>query len=157
MRYSIFGIFAGALVAGWVTGGAASASEGIVVQPGTGEFLSFCGAPELTVRIKVDPAKTHSDHFGAGTAQLAAGKGNFGRHENYDELIFIHRGHGSVTLGDESFPAEPGTTMYIPRGIYHGFVNEGEDEMEFLWVSAPPGFEEGLRSGSRPTGQDCPS
>jgi mannose-6-phosphate isomerase-like protein (cupin superfamily) len=132
----------GVLVAAILANGQNSQSNtaGIVVQPEEGEVLDFCNTPELSVNIKVNPGP-NGPQFTMGTGELAAQSDNFSTHEVFDEVIFIHRGKGSVTLGEENFPAGAGTTMYIPRGVYHRFVNTGDAPWVFVWITSPPGFE----------------
>jgi len=131
-----------------------SGTTGIVVQPGEGEVLDLCGIPELSANIKVNPGPK-GPRFAVGTAELAAQSEFFDTHEAFDEVIFVHSGNGSVTIGDEVFPADSGTTMYIPRGVYHGFVNAGETPWVFVWISSPPGFEEMLRQLNVESASEC--
>ena len=131
-----------------------SNTAGIVVQPEEGEVLDLCRTPELSVNIKVSPG-SNGPSFAMGTAELAAHSENFGTHEAFDEVIFIHHGKGSVTVGEEVFPASSGTTLYIPRGVYHGFVNTGKSPWVFVWISSPPGFEESLRQWDVESAREC--
>ena len=131
-----------------------SGTAGIVVQPEEGEVLGFCNIPELSINIKVNPGP-EGPTFAMGTAELAVQSEIFDTHEGIDEVIFIHRGKGSVTVGDEVFPAGSGTTMYIPRGVYHGFVNTGETPWVFVWISSRPGFEELLRQWNIESASEC--
>jgi len=131
-----------------------SDTAGIVVQPEEGEVLDLCRTPELSVNIKVSPG-SNGPSFAMGTAELAAHSENFGTHEAFDEVIFIHHGKGSVTVGEEVFPASSGTTLYIPRGVYHGFVNTGTSPWVFVWISSPPGFEESLRQWDVESAREC--
>jgi len=127
---------------------------GIVVQPEEGQLLDLCSIPNLSVNIKVNPGP-NGPQFSMGTAELAAGSESFDTHDAFDEVIFIHRGEGVVTIGEETFPAKPGTTMYVPKGAYHGFVNTGDTSWVFVWISSPPGFEELLRKWDMEGSKDC--
>lgn len=125
-----------------------------VMPPLAGEELIFCHAPELSVNIKVSPANTGASYV-VGTAQLLKGS-NFGTHEGTDETIYFLRGAGTATIGDRTVAVEPGTTLFIPPGVRHGFTNPSEEPLEFLWVITPPGLEEGFRSRGKASRSDCP-
>ena len=129
-------------------------TTGIVIQPEEGEVLELCGVSELSVNIKVSPG-LDGPTFAMGTAELAANADLFDNHEAFDEVIFIHSGKGSVTIGDEVFRASTGTTVYVPRGVRHGFVNTGETPWVFVWITSPPGFEEGLRQLNVASAREC--
>lgn len=125
-----------------------------IIQPGEGEHLRFCDTPELSVTIKVDSVRTGATRFVMGIAELTTQ--NFGRHRNEDEIIFFTRGRGRAVIAEDTVPFRPGTTMYVPQGVRHGFINTGREPVEFVWVSAPRGFETRLREGASPSGP-CPS
>ena len=129
-------------------------APGYVLEPAAGQPLIFCKAPDLTVNIKVSPLTTGDSPVVMGTAELAKGS-NFGTHPEQDEIIYFVAGKGKVVIGDNTFPIAPGTTAYIPRGVRHGFVNEGDSPIRFVWVIAPPGLEQRFRGGGHPPGYDC--
>ncbi|HET7745691.1 MAG TPA: cupin domain-containing protein [Vicinamibacteria bacterium] len=131
-----------------------TAAPGRVFQPNEGDLLFFCDAPGLSVNIKVDSVTAGARQFAMGTAELHGS--NTGTHAGQDEIIFIYEGRGEILLGDESFPAQPGTTMYVPRGVRHGFTSQKGSTMRFVWVIAPQGLEKRFREGGVPSLQQCP-
>ncbi len=134
---------------------AASAARGAILSPGEGDFMAFCDTPHLDVTIKVG-ARQNSSSMEMGTARLAAGTSNFGRHR-VDEIIYFVAGQGFASIADDRTPVRPGSTMFIPRNIRHGFENSGSDVLEFVWVASPTGFEQGLRSVGVPSLSQCKS
>lgn len=131
---------------------------GAVLQPWEGERLTFCDSPELSVTIKVDSAVTGAKRFSMGTGVLAPRTSNASRgHRTVDELIYFVRGRGWSVVGTDTVPVHPGTTLYLPQGIPHAFINPADEVMEFVWVDAPGGFAESLRSVGVPPGAACPS
>src|SRR5713226_3182544 len=122
----------------------ASKPAGRVLNPDQGDRLFFCDAPGLNVRIKIDSATTGAKQFAMGTAELSGS--NIGTHDAEDEIIFIYEGRGRVLVGDDWFQAEPGTTMYVPHGVKHGFTSDG-GSLRFVWVIAPQGLEQRFREG----------
>lgn len=133
---------------------ASARAPAYVLDPAGGEPLIFCDVPDLTVNIKVSPLTTGDSPVVMGTAELARGS-NFGTHPEQDEIIYFLAGTGKVVVGDQTFPITPGTIAYIPRGVEHGFVKEGDSPVRFIWVVAPPGLEERFRTAGRPLGYDC--
>ena len=133
-----------------------TSAAGMVVQPEEGQVLDLCNIPEISVNIKINPGPG-GPQFSMGTAELTAQSESFDTHVAFDEVIFLHQGQGLVTIGEETFPARPGTTMYVPRGVYHGFINTGETPWVFVWISSPPGFEDLLRQWDTEGSSDCTS
>jgi quercetin dioxygenase-like cupin family protein len=121
---------------------------GYVLQPGEGEALAV---PNGEVAIKVDP-RTGSPGFALGTQTLKPGAGiALHVHEGEDEVLFIHRGKGVGLLGDDRKPVEPGSTIFIPQGTWHG-VDNPEGEVTLVWVVSPPGLESYFRDIGSPPG-----
>jgi hypothetical protein len=66
---------------------------------------------------------------------------------------------GEVTFrcGEETFRAGPGDFAFLPRGIPHGFVVEGERPARFLNLMTPGGFEKFFAdAGRRAEGDGLP-
>lgn len=59
-------------------------------------------------------------------------------------------GSGFVTLNDERVPIQQGVTIFVPKGVWHGFENP-DTELFILWATTPTGQEEFFRAiSSRP-------
>ncbi|HEV2064852.1 MAG TPA: cupin domain-containing protein, partial [Thermoanaerobaculia bacterium] len=127
---------------------------GYFLAPDEGEPLIFCKSPNLRVNIKVSSATTGDAPVAVGTAELTEGS-NFGVHKGEDEVTYFLSGTGTATIGEKQFPIQPGVTMYVPRGVRHGFTNTGTSPLRFVWTITPPGLEERFRSGGHPPGFDC--
>lgn len=133
----------------------ADKKTGYVLQPDEGEPLLLCTAPNLRVNIKASPATTAVPGFAVGTAEVVTGS-NYGTHKDQDEVNYFVAGEGIGTIGATEFPIRPGTTMYVPRGVRHGFRNTGATPLMFVWAISPAGLEEHFRAAGRPPGIDCP-
>ena len=55
-----------------------------------------------------------------------------------EELYYVTAGRGSMTLGDDHFPLEPGTGVYIPSNVPHGQRCTGYETLNIVCVIAPP-------------------
>lgn len=54
-----------------------------------------------------------------------------------DEIYYILRGRGRLTVGNETRELTEGDTAAIPKGQVHGFVNTGEEPCLVLFASGP--------------------
>ena len=115
------------------------ASEGETVARPSGDIV-----------IKVDPTRG-APNLAMGTQHLKAGAGiPVHRHDLMDEILLVQEGRGFVILDDVRIPIEKGTTIYAPKGQWHGFENP-DSAMDLVWVVTPPGLEAFFREiGSAP-------
>jgi mannose-6-phosphate isomerase-like protein (cupin superfamily) len=58
-------------------------------------------------------------------------------HENEVEIYITIKGHGEVTVGDETFAMHPGTIVYVQPQVEHQTKNTGNVDMEFYGVFSP--------------------
>lgn len=102
------------------------------------------------VVIKVAPTRSSND-LSLGTQLVPQGAG-IPRHVHayWDEVIYVLDGSGVATLNDAAMPLQKGDTIFIPKGVWHGFENPGTD-LFILWATTPTGQEEFFRAiSSRP-------
>jgi quercetin dioxygenase-like cupin family protein len=123
-----------------------------IVGAAEGELVML-GARRSPVRVKVDSRGGRASRLGMITEDLAPGTGiPVHRHLAEDEIIFIHRGTGTVTIGEARHPADTGATVFVPQGVWHGLENTGADTLTMLAIYAPPGFEGYFREIGDPAG-----
>lgn len=60
------------------------------------------------------------------------------RHLTHDLTIFVLRGRGTLTLGDERTALAEGDAAIIPRGVPHWFANDGRRPAVAFVVYTPP-------------------
>jgi quercetin dioxygenase-like cupin family protein len=90
-----------------------------------------------------------------GSDDITAGDGiPVHQHQNEDEILFIHAGHGIATVGDHEQPVDRGATIYVPRGTWHGVRNEATalTPIQLLWIFSSPGMDDYFRAISTPPG-----
>ncbi len=63
-------------------------------------------------------------------------------HHNEDEAFYVLEGEITVYVGEERIKAQPGTWVYGPREVPHGFRIEGDSPARFLLLYTPAGFEQ---------------
>lgn len=75
-----------------------------------------------------------------------------------DEITFVHRGVGVVSLGGRETAFGPGATIYIPKDVRVAVRNTGAEPLSIAFVFSKPGFEAYLRRAtylaSVPAGQE---
>jgi quercetin dioxygenase-like cupin family protein len=119
-------------------------SRGYVLKPEEGEKLAD---PRGGI-IKVSP-EVGSQRLSMVVQPLPIGKRiGVHMHERDEEVFFVHKGKGTVTLDDKRTPIEEGSVVYIPPGTWHGF--EANDDMQLVWLMSPPHFVELYRLFFKP-------
>src|SRR5262249_30180042 len=73
-------------------------------------------------------------------------------HAHWDEVIYVLDGGGIVTLNDEQVPLQKGATIFVPKGVWHGFENP-DTGLFILWMATSPGQAEFFRAISSPRGE----
>jgi quercetin dioxygenase-like cupin family protein len=109
--------------------------QGYVLRVTDGERM-FNSSGEVVV--KVDRNRSSND-LSLGTQLVPPGVG-IPRHVHtcWDEVIYVLDGGGIVTLNDEQVPLQKGATIFIPKGVWHGFENP-DTELFILWLAPAPG------------------
>jgi mannose-6-phosphate isomerase-like protein (cupin superfamily) len=115
-----------------------------------GERLSFVGA--LTW-IKATGAQT-GGAFGLIEQLMPPGRESaWHRHHNEDESFYVIEGEVLFIIGDEGqqrITTGPGTFVFGPREIPHGFRVQGSSPAQMLTVATPAGFENFVLALSEP-------
>ena len=116
------------------TGAPSAERSGVVIDPGAGERLTYCPFP-LTVTFKIDSVTAPGSRLVAATGALRRGS-EVGTH-TVDEVVLITHGRGRGFVGADTSSVEPGSIVYTPRGMRHGFINDGPGTLEYLVVYGP--------------------
>jgi quercetin dioxygenase-like cupin family protein len=70
-------------------------------------------------------------------------------HHREDETFYVLEGEITVSVGDRTIKATPGTMVFLPRDIAHSFVIESE-HLRMLVLLAPASLEEWFKEFSVP-------
>ena len=114
---------------------------GIVVREDEG--IHILGRRKVPIAIKISKARHGVEGISFCREIMNPGvKMRVHKHLNNDELIFIHRGQGTLTLGDKLIEVKTGDVAFIPRETWHGLDNTGSEELQMIFQYSPAGFEE---------------
>ncbi len=113
--------------------------EDILIQPDGGEMVWLRG---LGVRYLVSGEQTGGrlslvEHPIRPKALAAPTH----THTHEDEISYVVEGRVGIQIGERVLIAEPGATVFKPRGIPHAFWNAGDTPARVLEVITPAGFE----------------
>ena len=98
--------------------------------------------------------------FAMGTQNVAPG--GYVRehtHEANEEAVFVIEGRGRAVIAGEEHPMEAGTSVFLPMGVRHMFINDGPTDLRWVWLILPNGLEDFFRLIGRPRteGERVPS
>jgi len=125
--------------------------KGIVVHEDEG--IHILTRRKVPITVKISKAKDGIDSISFSMEEMVPGrKMRIHKHLNHDELIFIHRGEGTFTLGEQSIEVKAGTVAFVPRGTWHGLDNTGKENLSMVFQYSPAGFEEYFIENGTPVG-----
>lgn len=58
-------------------------------------------------------------------------------HETEDEIFYVLKGALTFRCGDDTFAAETGGFIFLPRGIEHGYQIRNENDVHLLVITSP--------------------
>ncbi len=116
-------------------------NKGIVVRESEG--IHILTRRKVPITIKISKAKHGVDNISFCIEDMIPGrKMRIHKHLNNDELIFIHKGKGTLTLDEESIQVKTGDVVFVPRDTWHGLDNTGKKNLLMVFQYSPAGFEE---------------
>lgn len=145
-------------------GQASSSQSGLILQVDEGERLvrrpasaTTAANPATASIIKVDKKNGGSPDLVMGYEILSPGRTiQPHRHLVADEIIFVHSGTGTATVGDREAPINACATVYIPRNVRITLANTEKERMAIAFFFSEPGFEDYMRDTSVPEEQPAP-
>ncbi len=88
----------------------------------------------------VDAEMVNSKYFAAGLTVFEPGESSsLHNHPGSEEIDIIVRGGGELLDNGERAPFKEGDWMFIPEGVYHQHVNNGDEPLWLIWIYTPPG------------------
>jgi mannose-6-phosphate isomerase-like protein (cupin superfamily) len=62
-------------------------------------------------------------------------------HHREEETFYLLEGRMAFTVDGRDYEAEPGATIYVPRGVVHSYSNVGEGPAKMLFLYSPAGMD----------------
>lgn len=124
----------------------------VIVQPDEGEtyWIGTRNSP-LTIMVAKDTQGFATMSF--CRELIAPGESiPLHKHLNEDELIFVHRGEGTLTIEEHPIEVREGSVALIPKGVWHSMSNSGKDTLTMVFSYSPAGFEGYFREFGSPAG-----
>ena len=116
--------------------------NGIVVHENEGIHI-ITGRRKVPITIKISKTKQGLDNISFCIEDMNPGrKMRVHKHLNNDELIFIHKEEGTLILDEQSVKVKTGDVAFVPRGVWHGLDNTGNENLLMVFQYSPAGFEE---------------
>jgi len=126
--------------------------KGIVVHEDEGIHI-ITGRRKIPITIKISKTQHGIDNISFCIEDMNPGrKMRVHKHLYNDELIFIHRGEGTLTLDEQYIEVKTGSVAFVPRGIWHGLDNTGKENLLMVFQYSPAGFEEYFIENGTPAG-----
>ncbi|HUC81884.1 MAG TPA: cupin domain-containing protein [Flavisolibacter sp.] len=92
-----------------------------------------------TFYTKVSTADTDSDVFVFESSRLKEGGPSYHLHFEQDEFWYVLQGEFLFKVGEETFTAKAGDSVFGPRKVPHAFAKVGEGEGKLLMFFQPAG------------------
>jgi mannose-6-phosphate isomerase-like protein (cupin superfamily) len=114
--------------------------KGIFVKAGQDRHnIPFTRLPGDTIFNKVSTADTDGDLYIFDTTRVKEGGPPLHFHYSQDEWWYVISGEFLIRVGEETYHAKPGDSVFGPRGIPHSFAKIGEGEAKIILLFQPAG------------------
>lgn len=101
--------------------------------PDNARRLDVAGLNEITVLI--DRSETELTEV-ALNSWVPGLDGPPHAHDRKEQNFFVLSGHGTVRLGDSIHPAKPGSFFYVPAGLVHQTITQGDAPLVYFLFNA---------------------
>lgn len=120
----------------------AGVEKGIIVREAEGIHI-LTGRRKVPINIKISKMKDEVNEVSFCIEDMTPGRRmRIHKHLNNDELIFINKGEGKLTLDENVYDVKAGDVAFVPRGVWHGLDNTGKEDLRMVFQYTPAGFEQ---------------
>lgn len=121
-------------------GRAPTAADALVVPPREGRHLEM-GPNAVTYKLEGEGPDFAVVEYVAGPGWQPPYEG-LGRHTRESSAVYVLEGELTYRFEDQEASAPTGTFVYLPRGVWFAWRNDGVEPARFLVIFAPAGFEQ---------------
>ena len=141
------------LLASKLSFGGSPKTNGVIRHQNESE--TFLIRPNAPVTIRMSKTRDSVESISFGSEEIGPADGiPVHKHLNEDEIIFIQSGQGTFTLDDKKVSVESGSTVFVPKGVWHGIENTGTEVIIMIFGFNPSGFEGYFREIGTLKGQE---
>ncbi|HFA47586.1 MAG TPA: cupin domain-containing protein [Bacteroidetes bacterium] len=109
-----------------------------------GDSQPFIAADLTFLKEILHPKNVEAElSFSLAQASLGVGEASLPHVLDQSETYYFLSGNGRLHIGEKSFGAEKGDTIYVAPGKTQHLVNTGKAPLEFLCIVSPPWSAEG--------------
>jgi len=117
--------------------------KGFKVEKGKDRFdASITLLEGDTFYTKISSKDTDGDSFLFESTRVVKGGPPLHYHPNQDEWFYILEGEFDFKVGEESFTAKPGDSLFAPRTVPHAFTKTNEGIARMMILFQPAGMME---------------
>jgi mannose-6-phosphate isomerase-like protein (cupin superfamily) len=112
----------------------------IVTQPNEAPTYESVTPDHRRFQLLCDPNYTGSRELCAGTVTQLPGQCQPGEacHPETEEIYYVLKGRGRISVGGQMYDVEEGTFIYIPPNTTHRIFNTDEkEELHIFWANTP--------------------
>lgn len=102
------------------------------------EYKKFPGGDMFSVLVGRHDSAGASKHHTVAIVKLPiGGKSDEHYHKEREESYFVVRGKGRGIIDGIEIPIKEGSLIYTKPHEKHAFINDGDDELVYLIITAP--------------------
>jgi mannose-6-phosphate isomerase-like protein (cupin superfamily) len=137
----------------------AAKGEVLIVPPGEGDSYWQPVPANGHIDVLLAPSRVRMDHpFGFGTQTVPPG--SYVRehaHDRNEEVLYFISGQGTAVIDGKAHRLVPGTTLFLGKNRWHKFINDGDQDMVWIWLIVPNGLEDFFQAIGRPRREGEPA
>jgi mannose-6-phosphate isomerase-like protein (cupin superfamily) len=65
-------------------------------------------------------------------------------HKNVDQFFRVEAGNGKAIINGYEYKIKDGSSIVVPAGSKHNFINTGKDELKLYSLYSPPHHKDGI-------------
>ncbi|SKC72824.1 cupin domain-containing protein [Ohtaekwangia koreensis] len=92
-----------------------------------------------TFFTKISPSDSNGDLYVFESTRVKKGGPSFHFHYDQDEWWYVLQGEFQIKIGEETYHAKPGDSVFGPRMVPHTFAKISEGEAKLLMIFQPAG------------------